>query len=295
MVAGTEEYGEISTRLSFDDAKENFFAAARHGLNAQLRWVDGKSFSAADLIVNQLLPLARTGLKHAQVDASDIDKYLGVIEERVNSGQTGSQWMLKSLGALNGIHESSDARMRVLTSTILARQQGGKPVHEWELAEAAELDDWGQSYQTVGQFMSTDLFTLRPNDLVDLAASMMDWRHIRHVPVEDDEGHLVGLVTHRGLLRLLSSGARSNGRTALTVGEIMKVNPTSVTSTTPTLEAIEIMQGSKIGCLPVVDDGQLVGIVTSYDFLSATARLFKKHLETSPELAERPRAQTASV
>ena len=46
--------------------------------------------------------------------------------------------------------------------------------------------------------MSTDLFTVKPDDLIDLAASVMDWRHIRHVPVEDDEGHLVGLVTHRG-------------------------------------------------------------------------------------------------
>ncbi len=154
-------------------------------------------------------------------------------------------------------------------------------MHDWELAEAGELDDWSQSYQTVGQFMSTDLFTLRPNDLVDLAASVMDWRHIRHVPVEDDEGCLVGLVTHRGLLRLMSRGSMSNGKKPLTVREIMKTNPTSVTSTTPTLEAIEIMRRSRIGCLPVVDDNQLVGIVTSYDFLTATARLFKQHLAAS--------------
>ena len=47
MVALPHEYGEIAKRLSFDDAKENFFAAARHGLNAQLRWLDGKSLSAS--------------------------------------------------------------------------------------------------------------------------------------------------------------------------------------------------------------------------------------------------------
>ena len=281
MIGGANEYGDISKRLSFDDAKENFFAAARHGLNAQFRWKDGESFSATSLILNELLPLARAGLKEAKVEPTDIDNYLGLLEERVRSGQTGSQWMLKSLSGLNAIHESSDARARVLTSTILARQKEGKPVHDWELAEACELADWSQNYQTVGQFMSTDLFTLRPNDLVDLAASVMDWRHIRHVPVEDDEGHLVGLVTHRGLLRVMSSGARLQNNAALTVGEIMKPNPTSVRSTTPTLEAIEIMRHSKIGCLSVVDDGQLVGIVTSYDFLTATARLFKQHLEVS--------------
>ena len=159
-------------------------------------------------------------------------------------------------------------------------------MHDWELAEAGELDDWSQSYQTVGQFMSTDLFTLRPNDLVDLAASVMDWRHIRHVPVEDEVGRLVGLVTHRGLLRLMSSRSVSSAKKPLTVSEIMKTNPTSVTSTTPTLEAMEIMRLGKIGCLPVVDDGQLVGIVTSYDFLTATARLFKKHLKNAAQPSE---------
>lgn len=281
MVAAPGAYGDLTKRLSFDDAKENFFAAARHGLNAHLTWLDGESRSAASLILNELLPLARTGLKDANVDARDIDNYLDILEERVRSGQTGSQWMLKSLAALNDMHESTDVRTRVLTSTILARQKEGKPVHDWELADAGELDDWSQSYQTVGQFMSTDLFTLRPNDLVDLAASVMDWRHIRHVPVEDDEGGLVGLVTHRGLLRLMSSRSVSNAKKPLTVREIMKENPTSVTSTTPTLEAIEIMRVARIGCLPVVDGGQLVGIVTSYDFLTATARIFKKHLQAS--------------
>ena len=281
MVAAPGTYGDITRRLSFDAAKENFFTAARHGLNAHFTWLDGESRGAASLILNELLPLARAGLKHANVDSSDIDKYLGLLEERVRSGQTGSQWMLKSLTALDDMHESTDVRTRLLTSTILARQKEGKPVHDWELAEAGELDDWSQSYQTVGQFMSTDLFTLRPTDLVDLAASVMDWRHIRHVPVEDDEGRLVGLVTHRGLLRLMSSRSVSSAKKPLTVNEIMVSNPTSVTSTTPTLEAMELMRLTKIGCLLVVDDGQLVGIVTSYDFLTATARLFKKHLKNA--------------
>ena len=283
MIALPPEYGEIGKRLSFDNAKENFFAAARHGLNARLKWLDGKSISATSLILNELLPLARAGLKDARVDSSDIDKYFGVLEERVRSGQTGAQWMLDSLVSVKRHmgHEPNDMRTRILTSAILARQKENKPVHEWKLAEAGELTDWGQSYQTVGQFMSTDLFTLRPTDLVDLAASLMDWRHIRHVPVEDEKGHLVGLVTHRGLLRLLSRGSTAPDGTSMTVREIMKPNPTTVTSSTPTLEAIEIMRRSGIGCLPVVDDNRLVGIVTSYDFLTATASLFKQHLAAS--------------
>jgi CBS domain-containing protein len=131
------------------------------------------------------------------------------------------------------------------------------------------------------QLVDIDRGTDIVGDLVDLAASLMEWRHIRHVPVEDENGRLVGLVTHRGLLRLLSRGSTAPDATSMTVREIMKPNPTSVTSTTPTLEAIEIMRRSGIGCLPVVDDNQLVGIVTSYDFLTATASLFKQHLTVS--------------
>lgn len=202
--------------------------------------------------------------------------------------------MLKSFASLSR-HQPVDMRLRTLTSTILARQKEDKPVKDWKLAELGEPMDWSQSYQTVGQFMATDLFTLRPDDLVDLAASLMDWRHIRHVPVEDEHGHLVGLVTHRGLLRLLSRGSSLSDGGALTVREIMKANPTSVSSTTPTLEAIEIMRSSKIGCLPVVDDGQLVGIVTSYDFLTATASLFKQHLANSATSDDQPEAQAASA
>jgi len=171
MVALPHEYGEIAQRMSFNDAKGNFFAAARYGLNAQVKWLDGKSLGAPSLILKHLLPLARAGLKQARVESSDIDKYLGTVEERVRGGQTGAQWMLNSLASPKG-HESSDMRARVLTATILARQEENKPVHEWELAEGGESDHWSQSYQTVGQFMVTDLFTLRPDDLVDLAASI---------------------------------------------------------------------------------------------------------------------------
>ena len=134
--------------------------------------------------------------------------------------------------------------------------------------------EWQDGYRTIGQFMSTDLFTVKPDDLIDLAASVMDWRHIRHVPVEDQQGRLVGLVTHRGLLRILNSGSRTS--TPTTVSEVMIANPVTVTPSTSSLEAIEIMRSNRVGCLPVVEDNQLVGIVTSYDFLEASARIFQQ-------------------
>jgi CBS domain-containing protein/gamma-glutamyl:cysteine ligase YbdK (ATP-grasp superfamily) len=280
MLSLPSEYGDISKRMSFDDAKANFFSAARHGLNAQFNWIGGKNYSASALILDNLLSLARQGLESAGVDTSDIDKYLGVIDKRVQSGQTGAQWMLKSLAAAKG-PGPRDACYRALTSTMRQQQEEGKPVHTWPIMEATENADWSQSYQSVGQFMATDLFTVRPDDLVDLAASVMDWRHIRHVPVEDEEGRLVGLITHRALLRLVSRGTQMQNTHPLTVREIMKTDPVTVSSTTPTLEALELMRRNKVGCLPVVDDGRLVGIVTSYDFLEASASLFKEQLTAS--------------
>jgi CBS domain-containing protein len=285
MSALPQEYGNIALRMDFDDAKSNFFRAARHGLDAQFQWLGGESRSAASLILDELLPLARAGLRNAKVGNEDIEKYLGIIEERTRSAQTGARWIIKSLATMPETM-SRDVRQRKLTATMLELQKHGGPIHQWPRIEAIATDDWAQGYRTVGQFMSTDLFTVRPDDLIDLAASVMDWRHVRHVPVEDEAGRLVGLVTHRGLLRMMSSGncARAVGqttvdtRTPVTVSEIMIRNPVSVSPSTSSLEAIEIMRRDRIGCLPVVEADQLVGIVTSYDFLEASAALFKQHL-----------------
>ncbi|HYX40469.1 MAG TPA: CBS domain-containing protein, partial [Pyrinomonadaceae bacterium] len=241
MCALPDEYGPVDKRMTFDDAKDNFFAAARHGLQAQFTWLDGQSYPAPTLILEHLLPLARAGLAAAHVDGADIDLYLGTIAERVRTGQTGAQWTLRSLAAM----QSRGTRdMRTLAVQMRAQQQTGKPVHLWPVIAPLDADgaDWAQSYQTVGQFMSTDLFTVRPDDLVDLAASVMDWRHIRHVPVEDEAGRLVGLVSHRDLLRLMARGLAGKTSEQVVVRQIMKANPVTVAPDTPTLEAIALMR-----------------------------------------------------
>ncbi|HEX5885180.1 MAG TPA: CBS domain-containing protein [Pyrinomonadaceae bacterium] len=281
MAAIPQAYGQIAKRMAFDDAKMNFFHAARHGLDAQFQWIDGQRHSASSLILDHLIPIARQGLSGANVTSEDIDKYLGIIEERTRSRQTGAAWIMKSLTAMDS-SVSRDARQRKLTSAMLASQKQGQPVSQWTTVEKPEADEWEQCYRTVGQFMSTDLFTVSPDDLIDLAASVMDWRHIRHVPVEDQEGRLVGLVTHRGMLRMLAKGYRANSDgSTTTVRDLMIPNPVTVSPATSSLEAIEIMRSNRVGCLPVVEGDQLVGIVTSYDFLEASARLFQQHL-TAP-------------
>ena len=61
-----------------------------------------------------------------------------------------------------------------------------------------------------------------------VAASLMDWEKIRHVPVEDDEGRLVGVISHRSLLRLVAQGSGTENPRHLTVDVIMKKNPKNV-------------------------------------------------------------------
>ncbi|HKQ78800.1 MAG TPA: glutamate-cysteine ligase family protein [Blastocatellia bacterium] len=277
MTALPGEYGEIEQLMTFDDAKNNFFAAARHGLKAQLTWVNGRDYPASTLITEHLLPAAREGLRQAGVDAEDRDRYLDVIGERVERGQTGAQWSLRSLSAMDG-QVAREMRYRALTQAMVEQQQSGEPVSRWTLARLDGSGDWSRSCQTVAQLMSTDLFTAHPDDLIDLAASVMEWRHIRHVPVEDDEGRLVGLISHRDLLRLLAQGLLSRSVREVTVREIMIRDLTTVAPETPAHEALVIMLRRKVGCLPVVENDRLVGIITAYDFLAFSAEIIEKQL-----------------
>jgi CBS domain-containing protein len=261
-------------------------AAARQGLQAQFRWLGGQNYTARTLILNQLLPLARQGLRAQGVGREEVDKYLGIVHERVGTGQTGAQWVLGSLAGL-GENTPREAAQHAVTAALLANQKADAPVHQWPLLQATDAEkDWASRFQTVGQIMSTDLFTVRPDDLVDLAANVMEWRHVRHVPVENDQGQIVGLVSHRTLLRLLARGLPQANLEPLAVRDVMISNPLTVTPATPTLVAMNLMRSEKVGCLPVIERGCLVGIVTAYDFLAAAAHLLEKHLDAGAHAAE---------
>ena len=270
-----EEYGDVRRAFAFDDVRTNFVAAARYGLDARMHWRGGRACDVDTLILEHLLPLARGGLAQVGVDASDSDRYLGVLEDRVRSGRTGARWALDSLAGM-GSRGRPEERHRALSTAMLRLQRTGRPAHEWELAT---LDEGAESVacRLVGQVMTTDLFTVHPEDLVDLAASLMDWEHIRHVPVEDQEGELVGLLTSRALLRILVAAPRRDGAT-VAVRDIMKPAPTTVEPSTTLLEAIDLMRRQGVGCLPVVQERRLVGIVTERDLIDVSARLLDRWL-----------------
>lgn len=277
MMAGmTEKVSDIRDHLRFDDAKSNFLTAARDGIRAQMDWFNDTHLPARQLILEQLLPLAREGLQEAGIDKDDIDRYLGVLHDRVSMRRTGSRWALESLEEMKG-EGTLDQRLRCIVSSMVEQQSSGTPVFKWKLAKYCEKQDWRDSYRTVGQFMTQDLFTVRPDDIVDFVASLMDWRHIRHIPVEDDEGKLIGLVSHRALLRLMAQG-RVGKDCNVTVKEIMDPDPFTVHPDTQTVEAIRLMRDKHLTCLPVTRNQKLVGVVTEHDLIVVASRLLESRL-----------------
>jgi CBS domain-containing protein len=268
------EIADVTEHIGFGEAKQNFFTAGRFGLKGQLTWLDGRTGSTSELLLGELIPLARSGLTSASISADDIDRYLGIIEERVRRARTGAHWVLQSLDRMNP-SVPTDLQHRRLVAELLRHQASGRPVHEWELAEPADDPDWSRHIRRVDEFMTRDVFTVRPQDLVDLVASVMDWKHVRYVPVEDDDGRLVGLITHRALLRLVGRG---HGHEPVAVRDIMVTELVTVPPTCSTLEAMQAMRTRCVGCLLVVDDGRLIGMVTQTDLMRVTAALVEAAL-----------------
>ncbi|TVP47970.1 MAG: CBS domain-containing protein [Gemmatimonadales bacterium] len=271
------ELGDPARLLPFGEAKGNFLSAAREGLSAGIRWVDGKMWSAPDLLLEVLLPLARTGLEGAGVGEDEISRYLGVIQARVSTRRTGARWILDSLEGMGGRGKLSE-QMAALTAAMASRQAGGGPVHEWLPARLEEGGGWTHTFMRVEQYMDTRPVTVNEDELLDLAAFVMDREGIRHIPVEDRDHRLVGLLSYRCLLRSLAERGHLNAGEALPVRDVMEKNPLTVAPETPTMEAIEIMRRERIACLPVVQEERLVGLVTERDFMPIAYELLEEHL-----------------
>ena len=114
----------IENQLPQSSARDNFYAAARLGLRSSQRWINEEDINARDLILDKLLPLAYQGLTTLGISTEDSDKYLGIIHERVKSGQNGSTW--QRLFVKKHGHD-----MNALTKAYIENQNSGEPVHRW--------------------------------------------------------------------------------------------------------------------------------------------------------------------
>lgn len=279
-----EERGDVSELLPFHHARANFRAAARHGLGAGFTWPEGRLVSAPELILEELLPLARRGLDLAGVADADVRRWLGLIRERVEVRGTGAQWLLRSLENL-GTSGTETERMAALCAATVRRQESGEPGHEWELATMEDVGEWRAQYRRVEQVMTTDLFTVQEEEPLDLAASVMHWRRVRQIPVEDEGHRLVGVVSYDAVLEALAEAAAEGaGSPDVAVKEVMNRDPLTLSPETPTLEAIQRMRRAGVVSCPVLKDDRLVGILSVGDL----APIAERCLERGEAAAEPP-------
>jgi CBS domain-containing protein len=181
-------------------------------------------------------------------------------------------------------------RLGALTRAMVERQKEGDPVHEWPLATLEEgYTPTGMKDTNVEDYMTTDLFTVHEEESIEFVARLMDWQKIRHVLVEDEQHRLVGLISHRTLLRHMAE-RKERPEGGVPVKDIMVGDPISVSPDRPTLEAVKLMRKHEIGALPVVREDQLVGIITEQDFIQIAGNLLDETLGLDDQQEPEPAA-----
>ncbi len=116
--------------LEFAVAKDNFYQAARHGLSARIKWLDGENYQLRQLLRDELLDNMESGLRQLNIIESDIQFFSKLLRQRIETGQTGSQWQQEFV-------KRHGEDMALLTRQYFINQNKGIPVHEWNL----EIDD----------------------------------------------------------------------------------------------------------------------------------------------------------
>jgi len=266
---------DIRKYVKFEDVKDNFYSAANAGLGRRFKWFNGKSYYVDDLILNEMLDVAKEGLLSRNMDKKDVDHYLGIIRERVKKSQTGASWQLNTFSKFKD-SASREEIMTLITSSTVKYQKKDVPVHKWKLPQMKELAHWHPSQLLVEEVMETDVLSVQPNDIVDLVADMMDWAQLRYVPVENPNGEFAGLVTARSILRYLRQAIHEKEYPDLRVKDIMITDPITIEPYEQLKKAVELMAENKIGSLPVVHKGKLVGMLTETEFFHLSRRLFNR-------------------
>ncbi len=125
-----DEIVEKGLSLPFSQAKDNFYQAARYGLNSHIIWLDGTKQRLQPLIKNQLVPRARLGLQSLGVTLRDTEDFLDIILQRLDNMQNGCHWQRQFIfRQRQSIQTQQD--FTLMTQSYLKNQQSGKPVSEW--------------------------------------------------------------------------------------------------------------------------------------------------------------------
>ena len=121
-----EDIEDVEKRLPFEKCMANFYRAAREGLDAKIDWFDGEQLSIQSLILDRLLPAANESLSNLHVPKQEIDRFLGIVDERVRSKQNGAKWQLDWV-------DQNGKDFPNLTLAYMNQQKTREPVHRWHL------------------------------------------------------------------------------------------------------------------------------------------------------------------
>jgi gamma-glutamyl:cysteine ligase YbdK (ATP-grasp superfamily) len=132
----TDEDRPLWSKMSFAAAQHNFFASARHGMDARLYWPGLGEVTADELVLRELLPLAHDGLRRWGVAADVRDRFLGVIEARAKTGRNGAAWQTATVRALQERGLARPAALAEMLRMYCGHMHTNEPVHTWETPTA---------------------------------------------------------------------------------------------------------------------------------------------------------------
>ncbi len=255
MLGMPDDCKSIWKRMAFKDAKGNFIKSARTGLDTYFNWF-GKGISARKLAKKVLIPMARKGLLDTEIDEKDIDYYLNIITERIDKDITGSKWLVRSSRNLQESVSRAEANI-LLTHHMHNYQEKNIPVSKWDIAESIEREH-ARSSNKVHKVMTTELFTVNEHDSIRLVKHIMTWKQIHHIPVLDSDNKVVGIISDADIERLYT--VENHSASDLMTNNIKVGHPDMYIE-----EAKSLMLEHQIHCLPIIDNEELVGILTKTD------------------------------
>ena len=124
LVHGLAKDPGLTQKIPFAVAKDNFYRAAKLGLDASVDWTQGKRMALREIILDELVPLANQELLALDLEESDVEHYLSIIHERVASGQNGAKWQRRFV-------KKHKADMAALCAAYVENQNSNRPVHTW--------------------------------------------------------------------------------------------------------------------------------------------------------------------
>jgi acetoin utilization protein AcuB len=230
-----------------------------------------------DVLVLHIVPMV--------LPATDVPVYTDVYKQQQEAARNRVKELAES--HLRGVKHESVVRLTGPASGILAiarkinpdvivmATHGRRGVSRFLLGSVAEavlreaqcpvltVRAFESDKRVVAGWMTAMPVTARPEEKLDAVQARMREGDFRSMPVVDGEGRLVGIVTDRDLRRHTGYESRTD------VGKAMSEDPVTVAPATPVAEAARLLMECKVGALPVLEEGKVVGIVSTTDIFRA--------------------------